>query len=113
MAKSKKKAVAKKSVRTFPLVPLGDRLVIKPLSVEDREKKLPSGIIIPETVSKEKTDRGRVVAAGEGRMSDEGKRLPMHVKVGDTVLFQWGDKIEYEKQEYYIVSESNILAIIN
>lgn len=115
VTKKHKKAVAKNArpARGFPLMPLGDRLVVKPFSAEDRERTLPSGIILPDTVSKEKTDRGRVVAVGEGRMSDEGKRLPMHVKVGDTVLFQWGDKIEYEKEEYYIVSENNILAVIN
>lgn len=90
--------------------PLGDKVLIKPLSAEDT--KSPSGIIIPDTVDKKQTDRGKVVAVGEGRYDDNGNLIPMSVKKGEIVMFQWGDKIEYEGEEYFIVSEGNILAII-
>ncbi len=92
--------------------PLGDRVLIKPLSEEESAKKLPSGIIIPATVDKEKTDRGTVVAVGPGKITDAGKLMPMQVKVGDTVLFQWGDKMEIDGVEYFVVGESNILGVI-
>jgi chaperonin GroES len=92
--------------------PLGDRALIRELDNKDRERTTDSGIIIPETVSEDKgAKRGQVVAAGEGRY-DDGKLIPMKVKSGDTVLYQWGDTIKLEGKEYAIVSESNILAII-
>jgi len=94
------------------IVPVGDRVLIKPLAEADRERKLPSGIILPETVSKEKTDRGVIVAVGEGRISEDGKKIPMRVKAGQTVLFQWGDKFEVKGEEFFLVTENNILAII-
>jgi len=87
--------------------PLGDKVLIKPIAADD--KKSPAGIILPDTVSEGKTDRGIIMAVGKGKHSDSGKPLPMHVKVGDKVLFQWGDKVEIEDEEYYIVGESNIL----
>lgn len=90
--------------------PLGDKVLIKPSSEEDT--KSPSGIIIPDTVDKKQTDRGIVVAIGEGRYDNNGNLIPMSIKKDDKVLYQWGDKIEYGGEEYYLVSESNILAII-
>ena len=110
MAKKPEKKASK--VSKARIQPLGDRVLIKALSEEESAKKLPSGIIIPATVDKDKTDRGTVIAVGPGKLTDEGKRLPMNVKVGDTVLFQWGDKIEVDDEEYFVVSESNIHAII-
>ena len=90
--------------------PLGDRVLIQ---VPPREEKTASGIIIPETVSDERTDtkRGKVIAVGEGKYED-GKLIPPRVKKGDEVIFQWGDKIEIDKEEYFIVGESNLLAVI-
>ncbi|NNM83686.1 co-chaperone GroES [Candidatus Parcubacteria bacterium] len=98
--------------KKFSLVPLGDRIVVLP-SEREGEKKLSSGIIIPETVDKEKPAKGSVVAVGPGKYED-GKRAPMQVKVGDTVLFsKYGyDEIKIEGQEYYIIAESNILGIV-
>lgn len=90
--------------------PLGDKVLIKPSSEEDI--KSPSGIIIPDTVDKKQTDRGIVVAVGEGRYDNNGNLIPMNLKKDDKVLYQWGDKVEYDGNEYYVVSESNILAII-
>lgn len=93
------------------ILPIGDKVLIKPLSTEDAGKS-PSGIIIPDTVEKKQADRGKVIAVGEGRYDDNGNLIPMNVKKGDIVMFQWGDKIEYEGEEYFIVGEGNILAVI-
>lgn len=94
------------------IVPLADRVVVTPLSGEGT--KTASGIIIPDTVSKEKPEQGIVVAVGEGRQLDDGSRLPMSVKEGDTVLFtKYGpDEVTVDGKEYFILGESNILAII-
>ncbi|MCX6787729.1 MAG: co-chaperone GroES [Candidatus Kaiserbacteria bacterium] len=99
--------------KKFQITPLGDRLVVKPAEKEG-EKKLASGIIIPETVDKERPAKGEVVAVGLGKF-EEGKRVPMQVQVGDTVLFsKYGyDEVKIEGQEYYILSESGILGILN
>jgi len=95
------------------LQPLGDKVLIRPLSDAELGTTSPSGIIIPETVDRDKADRGEVVAVGPGRWDEDGeKRIPLSVTVGDTVIFQWGDKVEYKGTEYYLVSESNISAII-
>lgn len=93
------------------LKPLADRVVVRP-SRKD-EKKLPSGIIIPDTVDKEKPATGTVVAVGPGRY-DDGDLLPMTLKVGDTVLFsKYGyDEVKFEGEEYYILSESSVLAVL-
>ena len=95
------------------LMPLGDRIVVRP-SLKEGEKKLASGIIIPETVNKEKPAKGTVVAVGPGKY-EEGKRIPLQVKVGDLVLFSaYGyDEVKIEGEEYYILAESNVLGIVN
>lgn len=95
--------------------PLGDRVVVLPLAEDGASGKSKSGIIIPDTVNKEKSERGRVVAVGEGRMTDQGKLIPIKVKKGQIVIFsKYGpDEIKLGGEEYYIVSESSILAIIN
>ena len=94
------------------IMPLGDKVLIKPLSEEEMGTKSPAGIIIPDTVDREKADRGKVIAVGAGRHNESGKRIPMQVKEGQKVIFQWGDKVELGGEEYYLVGESNILAII-
>lgn len=95
------------------IMPLGDRVLVKPLTEEAKEKTK-SGIIIPETVSKEKPEQGKVVAVGAGRRNDDGKVVPMSVKVGDTVIFsKYGpDEIKVDGEEYFILSEGSILAIV-
>lgn len=92
--------------------PLGDRVVVKPADASE-EKKLASGIIIPETVDKEKPMKGKVVAVGPGRY-DEDTLVPMQVKVGQTVLFtKYGyDTVKLDGEEYYILAESQVLAVI-
>lgn len=96
---------------TKKIKPLQDRILIKE-DGESKEKKTSSGIIIPITVNEDKgSKRGEVVAVGQGRTED-GKIIPVGVKVGEKVLFQWGDKIKIGEEEYYIVRESEVLAII-
>jgi len=91
--------------------PLHDRVLIKE-SLESSEKKTSSGIIIPITVNEDKGSKsGEVVAVGPGR-TEEGKHIEISVNVGDKVLFQWGDKIKVDGDDYYMVRESEILAII-
>ncbi|MEK9201631.1 MAG: co-chaperone GroES [Patescibacteria group bacterium] len=93
------------------ILPLGDRILIKPISMD--EKRTVSGIIIPDTVDKEKPEQGRVIAVGEGRY-DDGKLIPVRVKKGDKVVFsKYGfDEIKIDGEEYYILEEKNILAVI-
>jgi len=66
--------------------PLGDRVLIQPLSKEEREGKTASGIVIPDTAEKERPEEGTVVAVGPGKMTDDGKMVPMSIKVGSRVL---------------------------
>jgi chaperonin GroES len=90
--------------------PLEDRVVVKPASSED---KVQGGIIIPDT-AKEKPHKGKVAAVGPGKVSDTGEKIPMQVKVGDTVLFgkYSGTDVTIDSEEYLIIRESDILAII-
>lgn len=96
--------------------PLGDRVVIRPLTDEEQGTTSPSGIIVPDSVSKDdKNEQGIVIAIGAGRWDEDGeKRIPLDVKVGDKVIFNsWRDKIKVDKEEYSIISESDILAVIS
>lgn len=90
--------------------PLGDRLIVK--AVEPKEIKK-SGIIIPET-AKEKPQEGEVVAVGKGKMTDEGKLIPMEIKTGDTVLYgkYSGTEIKINDEEYLIMREEDVLGIV-
>ena len=101
------------STKGTTIVPLGDRVLVKPMTAEEG-KKTASGIIIPDTISKEKPEQGKVIAVGAGRMNDDGKLVPMNVKKGDTVIFsKYGpDEIKVDGEEYFILSESSILAVI-
>ena len=89
------------------LVPLGDRLVIKPVV---QEEVLASGLVIPDT-AKEKPQQGEVIAAGPGRIDDNGKRIPLDVKAGDRVLYAKysGQEIKIDQQEYIVLSERDVL----
>lgn len=92
--------------------PLSDRVVVKPSDKDDKVSA--SGIIIPETVNKEKPAQGTVVAVGPGRMTDDGKRIPVDVKVGNKVMFKkpWDEPVKIDGAEYYILSESDITLIL-
>lgn len=94
--------------------PLGDRVLVEPLSDEEREKTTKLGIVIPDTVEKEKSEKGKVIATGPGRTTDEGRLIPLSVKKGQTVIFsKYGpDEIKVGEKEYYIIKEENILAIL-
>lgn len=91
--------------------PLGDHVVIKLVQEEEVTK---SGIVLPDTVDKEKKAEGEIVAVGPGKLLDTGARGSMEVKVGDRVLIKkWGgDEVEVEKVEYKIVSQEDILAVL-
>lgn len=93
------------------LRPLNDRLVVKPLS---KEEVTASGIILPDTVEKERPEQGEVIAVGPGRPLDNGSRAEMSVKVGDKVVFKKysPDEVKVEDEEYLVISESDILAVI-
>ncbi len=92
------------------LTPLGDRVVVKPLG---REEVTKSGIVLPDTV-KEKPQRGTILSVGQGRRDDDGKRVPLDVKVGDEVLFAKyaGTEFKLDEQELLILAEKDILAIV-
>ncbi len=94
--------------------PLGDRVLVEPVSAENRGAKTKSGIIIPDTIDKEKPEQGIVAAVGPGKIGDDGKLIPVSVKKGQKVIFsKYGpDEIKIGDKEYYILSESSILAII-
>lgn len=91
------------------LQPLGDHVVVKPLESDERTK---SGIVLPDT-AKEKPQEGEVIAVGSGRY-EEGKKIPLEVKVGDKIIFAeyGGQKIKIEDEEYLILNERDILAIV-
>jgi chaperonin GroES len=90
------------------LQPLADRLVVKPIQKEEMTR---GGIYLPDT-AKEKPQEGEVVAVGPGRMTDDGKRIEMDVKVGDTVIYSkyGGSEIKIDDVEMIILRESDILA---
>lgn len=91
--------------------PLGDRVLIEPV---EKEETIAGGLLLPET-AKEKPQQGNVIAVGEGRRDEDGKRIPMDVSAGDRVLFAKyaGTEIKLDGKKLLIMKESDILAIIN
>ena len=109
----KKKSTTKPTKKTS-IKPFGDRILVRPFTEEElKGEKNHYGIIIPDTVSKEKSAQGKVLAVGEGRWED-GRLIPMRVHVGDVVVFsKYGyDEVEQDGEELYLLKEENILAII-
>lgn len=99
-----------------PITPLGDKVVIRPLTDEETNSPSASGIIIPDSVDqKDKNDQGIVVAVGAGAWDEDGeKRIPMDVKEGDKVLFSsWREKVKVADQEFFVISQSDIHGVIN
>lgn len=97
-----------------PIKPLHDRVVVRPLTEAESGTVSHSGIIIPDTINKEKPEQGIVIAVGPGKWDEDGeKRIPLEVKVGDRVVFsKYGyDEIKVADKEYYIVAESSVLGI--
>ncbi len=89
--------------------PLRDQILLKPI-----EEKTKSGIVIPDTVEKEKPEQGEVIAVGSGKITEDGKIIPLSVKVGDKVLFtKYGPtEVKIGEEEYLVVKEEDILAIL-
>ena len=94
--------------------PLGDRVLLEPLSKDELEGKSKLGIIIPDTAEKERPEQGRVVAVGDGRRDENGKLIPVGLKKGQRVLFsKYGpSEIKVDGHEYLIAKEEDVLAII-
>ena len=97
-------------VHSMNVRPLHDRLIVQRL--EEGEQKV-GGIIIPDT-AKEKPQQGKVIAAGNGKSKDDGKRIPLDVKAGDKILFgkYSGQEIKLDGEEYLIMREDEVLAVL-
>ena len=91
--------------------PLGDRVIVKPLG---REEMTASGIILPDTVDKEKPESGEIIAVGPGKRLESGEIAPMSVKVGDKVVFRKysPDEITVDEEEVLVIGESDIVGIL-
>lgn len=95
---------------TLKLRPLGDRVVVEPLEQEERTE---TGLFIPET-AKEKPQKGTILAVGEGRRDEDGKRIPMDVATGQVILFAkyGGTEIKIDGKKLLILKETDILAVV-
>jgi len=93
------------------IVPLNDKIVVERLEADD---KTTGGIILPDT-AKEKPKQGKILSLGEGKALDDGKRASFQVKVGDRVLFTTygGTEVTHEGKEYLIMSEDDLLAVVD
>ena len=90
--------------------PLGDKVLVKRLEAEEKTK---GGIVLPDT-AKEKPKRGKIIAVGEGKLLEDGKRSELQVKKGDEVIFTSyaGTEIKIDGNEYLIMEEDNLLAVV-
>ena len=102
---------ATKSVKTKPITPLNDNVLVERVEAESTTK---GGIVLPES-AKEKPREGIVIAVGEGRIGEDGARIPVQVKPKDRVIFSSyaGTEVKYGGNEYLIVREDEILAVVN
>jgi len=100
----------RKEISEIKIRPLQDRVIVKRLEEEEKTK---GGIIIPDT-AKEKPQEGKVIAVGKGKITEEGKVIPLDVKVGDKVLFgkYSGSEVKIEGEEHLIMREEDILGVI-
>lgn len=94
------------------LVPLHDHVIVRAL--DSKEEATAAGIILPDTASKERPQQGEVIAVGPGKLLESGTRAPMAVGVGDRVVFKKyaPDEVKVEREEYLVISESDIMALI-
>ena len=92
------------------LRPLGDRVIVRPIEKKDEVR---GGLIIPDT-AKEKPQEGEIIAAGKGKIAEDGKLIPMDVKAGDKILYgkYSGTEVKIEGQEYLIMHQEDILGIV-
>jgi chaperonin GroES len=104
----KSNILKRRIVMADKIKPLADRVVVRPI---ERETVSKGGIVLPDT-AKEKPQEGEIIAAGEGRLSDDGKRIPMDVKAGDIVIYSkyGGMEIKIDDEDLIILRESDILA---
>ena len=111
MAKTKTKTKTKSKSKKITVTPLGDRVLVQRTTAEDKSK---GGIILPDS-AKEKPAEGSVIAVGAGRITDSGERLELTVKVNDRVLFSSyaGSEIKLDGEDYLILSEDEVLAVID
>ena len=111
MAKETAKQPTKASKSSVGVRPLHDRILVRRMA---EEEKTAGGLFIPDT-AKEKPAKGEIVAAGKGRVTEDGKTMPLEVKVGDQVLFgkYAGTELKFEGSEYLMMREEDILGIIN
>lgn len=93
------------------LKPLADRVIVEPLNEDEVTK---TGIILPDTVDKEKPEKGRVLAVGPGKLLENGQRSALDVKVGDVVVFKKysPDEVKVDGKEYLVLSESDLIAVV-
>jgi chaperonin GroES len=93
------------------LRPLGDRVIVKPAAKEEMTK---TGIILPDTIDKERPEQGEIIAVGPGKLLDNGTRAAVSVKVGDKVVFKKysPDEVKIDDVEYLVISESDVMAVI-
>jgi chaperonin GroES len=92
------------------LKPLLNHVVVEPIEEVAATK---SGIILPETIEKDRTLKGRVVSVGAGRIDERGNRIPMDVKVGDVILYEYStSEVKIDEKKYAVVKEENIIAIV-
>lgn len=101
-----------RDINSMNIKPIHDKVVLKPVVADEVTK---SGIVLPDTIDKERPEKGEVVAIGEGKLLENGQRAPMGVKVGDIVIFKKysPDEIKVDDVEYLVISESDIMAVIN
>ncbi len=92
--------------------PIHTNVIVKPIIKDETTK---AGIVLPDTMDKEKPEKGEVIAVGEGKLLENGQRAPMSVKVGDIVIFKKysPDEIKLDEQEYLVINEGDIIGIIN
>lgn len=91
--------------------PISDHILVEPI----KEEKKRGGIILPDTVEKERSEKGKVVAVGPGKRDKDGKRIPLDVKKGDVVLFTKysPSEVKIDGKEYLVIREDDVLAIIS
>ncbi len=93
------------------LRPLGDRVILAPLA---KEAKTEGGILLPDTIDNKQPEQGKVVAAGPGKLRDDGTRVEMSIKIGDTVIFKKyaSDEIKVDGETFLVVGESDLVAVV-
>ena len=93
------------------LKPLFDNIVVKRIEEKETTK---SGIVLPDTIDKEKPQKGEIIAIGDGKISDNGEKIPMQVKTGDKILFRKyaPDEIKIDEEEYLVMTQCDVIAIL-